>query len=400
MKNYIQYLYDGGKYTPEQIKEQQRFLKENYGYNGAIDGLWTMKDRSKKSRTQIAAEKAEADGYSIDENGRFVKTEPTNQQQINFGYIFEPMSGIAAVISPSTFSNDPMKPAQPNGFGTFPLTTRVLDNVYPYGYGERIREKLINGIKGKSPQREALDEFVELDLSDPEQRKRGQELANKYFTNFSNTSLDGIQASMRARLDLNDLYIGREQKYGTWMVNPDYESPTAKAAGVPTITYRDPKLRAAQQRAAANYGQNHGVGVHKVQGDELTTFGSTYTINTMNPDGSGRYMDEWDFALDNFNTPLGRLEIPHNRVIVGDTIYSNSGNGGRTYIRPASGESVPSLNSVIETIIDQAKREISNSVQNAATQVRPIVSSVFSKGKKAVRKGKQNLKRAYNYFFN
>ena len=72
----------------------------------------------------------------------------------------------------------------------------------------------------------------------------------------------------------------------------------------------------------------------------------------MNPDGSGRYMDEWDFALDNFNTPLGRLEIPHNRVIVGDTIYSNSGNGGRTYIRPASGESVPSLNSVIEPIID------------------------------------------------
>jgi|GEM_PF-3263471 len=32
-----------------------------------------MKDRSKKSRTQIAAEKAEADGYIIDENGNFVK---------------------------------------------------------------------------------------------------------------------------------------------------------------------------------------------------------------------------------------------------------------------------------------------------------------------------------------
>lgn len=49
MKNYIQYFYDGGKYTSEQIKEQQKFLKENYGYNGAIDGLWTMKDRSIKS---------------------------------------------------------------------------------------------------------------------------------------------------------------------------------------------------------------------------------------------------------------------------------------------------------------------------------------------------------------
>jgi hypothetical protein len=43
-------------------------------------------------------------------------------------------------------------------------------------------------------------------------------------------------------------------------------------------------------------------------GDATTTF-NNYTINTMNNDGSGRWVDKWDFPID-----LGKT------IIIGDTI--------------------------------------------------------------------------------
>lgn len=135
MKNYIQYFYDGGKYTREQIKSQQKFLKDNYGYTGAIDGLWTMKDRSKKSRTQIAAEKAEADGYIIDENGNFVEPQPKDSDDMTN------IMGTTTLIITT------------GGGGYVPpsITVRspsvyVSDNMYPYSYGDI----LINTQTGES----------------------------------------------------------------------------------------------------------------------------------------------------------------------------------------------------------------------------------------------------------
>lgn len=71
MNNQVRKFYDGGQYTQDQIRAQQQFLRQ-YGYKGAIDGIATSKKG--KSNTQIAAEAAEADGWTIDKNGNFVKS--------------------------------------------------------------------------------------------------------------------------------------------------------------------------------------------------------------------------------------------------------------------------------------------------------------------------------------
>lgn len=80
---------------------------------------------------------------------------------------------------------------------------------------------------------------------------------------------------------------------------------------MPTYTYADPELRKQMQHEAATYGKRHGVGLHAVQGDPTTTF-NRYSINTMHDDGSGRFLDEWNFA---------GADLPgSNAVIIGDTI--------------------------------------------------------------------------------
>lgn len=82
------------------------------------------------------------------------------------------------------------------------------------------------------------------------------------------------------------------------MVNPDYENPNAKAAGVPTYTYRDPELRRKQLNIAIQHGRRRGPGFHNknLTGDATTTF-NHYTV-VRRKDGSGRYEDKWDFPID------------------------------------------------------------------------------------------------------
>jgi len=108
------------------------------------------------------------------------------------------------------------------------------------------------------------------------------------------------------------------------MENPDYQSETAKAAGAKTYTYRDPELRRRQQQLALQYSRQQSAnGVYPVKNDVLNTF-NNYTINRMHNDGSGRYLEKWDF--------LG-VDAPGGKgVYIGDTIPANVGGRG-TFIK-------------------------------------------------------------------
>jgi hypothetical protein len=129
---------------------------------------------------------------------------------------------------------------------------------------------------------------------------------------------------MRSRLDANSLWANKPQRWNTWMENPDYQSPTAKAAGAKTYTYRDPKLRKRQQQLALVYSrQQRNNGLYPVKNDVVNTF-NNYSINRMHDDGSGRYLEKWDF--------MG-VDIPGGKgIYIGDTIPANVG-GRNTFIK-------------------------------------------------------------------
>ena len=210
-----------------------------------------------------------------------------------------------------------------------------INNLWPYGYSDEdqrnatlggMASKVLQGLFGKKKKKKLLDEFVLLDLNTKEGIERAKELSYIFDENFQNKmSLEYLQQSARARYDLNALYSGRPQIFGTFIVNPDYKDSEAEKAAVPTYTYKNPALRRDLQIQAGRFGRKHGVGAHLVQGDPTTTFGN-YTVKTTGEDGSGTWRDVWDF--------MGDPVIPHELVIIADTIPGVKGSSNETYLRP------------------------------------------------------------------
>ncbi len=268
-------------------------------YEKAVDGI---RAKNGKGLTEQAIANAQAMGYKVNEN-----TGTLSKRKIT-------VSGNKSnTIVTSSGPNIPQQVIQTSSSRFTPEV--FMDNLYPYGYSDDGTilggfRKVVKGLVTKDPKRKAVDEFVNLNLKNPEERKRATELS-KQFTNFSNSNLEQMQQSMRHRLDANNLYLGREQQFGSWIINPDYESPSATAKGIPTYTYSDPRLRKQQQNLARRHGMDQGEGLHSVQGDITSVF-NNYSVNRMHPDGSGRYVEKWDFIGPNLGRP----------IIIGDTIPS------------------------------------------------------------------------------
>ena len=303
-------------------------IKDRHGreatYNTAVNGI-----EGNMTRTAIA--NAKKMGYTINSNGILQQQKTQKpQQQVKprrknglaemYGMTHAATTGgMSQAVTPKN-SEDPVSGL----FHTY------INNLYPYGYSDNegkdtfggVIKKGFKGLFGRSDKKSAVDEFVELDLNDPKQRARAAEL-RKNFANFGSNDLDYIQQGMRARLDANSLWANKPQRWDTWMENPDYQSPTAKAAGAKTYTYRDPKLRKRQQQLALAYSkQQKSNGVYPVKNDVLNTF-NNYSINRMHDDGSGRYLEKWDF--------MG-VDIPGSKgVYIGDTIPTNVG-GRNTFV--------------------------------------------------------------------
>ena len=299
-------------------------------FEKAVDGI-------KGNQTESAIAKAKEMGYTVDINKGTISKPKTNFSK-------SPKRNSLAEMREMTHA------ARTGGMNMIPIPKNdpissayydYINNLYPYGYSDEGKDtmsgaakKATKGLFGKSEKKDAVDEFVNLDLNDAKQKQRAIELKNKYFNNFNSRDLNYIQQGMRARLDANSLWANQPQRWNTWIENPDYQSPTALSAGAKTYTYRDPELRKKQQQLALQYSRSQSEnGIYPVKNDILNTF-NNYTINRMNDDGSGRYLEKWDF--------MG-VDIPGSKgIYIGDTIPANVGGKG-TFIQKGDNLSLAQL---------------------------------------------------------
>lgn len=169
------------------------------------------------------------------------------------------------------------------------------------------------------------EKALQLDLTDPKDRDTFLQYKKKYFNNFALASPEIIQNSFKMREDAKALYQGKPQKYNTFIINTEYDSPSALAEGAPTYTFKDPHLRKLMQEDALRFNKQQKENkLYNVVGDVGTIFGN-YSVNKMHDDGSGRYVDKWDFAMD-------KLLPTKKSVYIGDTIYANPKISGKPSI--------------------------------------------------------------------
>ena len=201
-----------------------------------------------------------------------------------------------------------------------------VTNLYPFGYSDEegkaslngFIKKLSGGLVGSSKKKKHLDAIIDLDLNDPEQLKEAQK-HREAFDNFKYSNIKQIQLAARLREDANRLYTGMPQKYNSFMINPDYESVTAKSVGAPTYTFTDPEIRKQYQRAGLAFNKKQSIGVHPTDDNQKSVFNRFSTVKS-HDDGSGKYLEQWDL-----------LGVPGNDVYIGDTIPANIGNGGYAF---------------------------------------------------------------------
>lgn len=284
----------------------------------------TILNWNRQAAYNAVRDKAIADRAAQIRNQRYTPIINFKNDAINGVYNFVKKHPYASAGAVSVAATIP-------GFRNF-LQNQYLDNLFPYGYTDNPTKPVTGGIKkvmsgflGKSEGRKAVDEFVNLDLSNPQDMQRAEELyknslISKWFVNTK--SLPSIQRQLKARLDAISLYTGKPQRYGSWVENKDYQSPTAQAHGVPTYTYADPELRAEQMKNVQRFNNSSKAqdGVNPVVNDILNTFNN---YSTVKGDSTDRYIDDWDFIVN----------IPgHQKVIFADEAPRNDNIQGETYI--------------------------------------------------------------------
>lgn len=280
-------------------------------YERAVDGLM-----GRMTRQAMENSKKKRESISLSPRKEVTQSQQQNNKSKQFINPYPEIS--AAQTAYEQFAGNNF----PKSDGTTYIG-RFLNNLYPYGYQDNpgkadlygFISKLAGGFVGKSDRKKYLDEIIDLDLNDPEQLEKAQSYKDK-FDNFKYSDIKYIQQSARLREDLNRLYAGMPQKYNSFIINPDYESATAKSKGVPTYTFADPELRKQYQKAGLTFNKTHDIGVYSTSDNQKSVFNRFSTVKS-NQDGSGKYLEEWDF-----------LGIPGaNKVYIGDTIPSNVGKG-------------------------------------------------------------------------
>jgi hypothetical protein len=223
---------------------------------------------------------------------------------------------------------------------------KTSGNTIPYNYkhyedidkdltkGEEFKsamKKATQGLFGKNELDSAAAELADLDLSTEEGKKRAKELTpilNKYV--FKGTKdPKSMQDQLRLRYDQLHIYrtgSWKDQKYGSFMPNPDYQAPRATKEGLITFTYSDPKLRKRQQENVKGFYENEKLynelskdakgNYIPVYGDVENSF-NNYSVQKKRPDGSGSWLERYDLTGD-------EMDPFKNTVIIGDTIYSNT----------------------------------------------------------------------------
>lgn len=313
-------------------------------------------------------------------------------------------------------------------------TISMYDNMYPYSYGdvlvntktgettpynggevpagytlrqttandnERVQgqsalSKIMSSSKGKDPRREYMDQMAALDLNTAEgqaQWARMVKEAPKGMVYLHGNPRED-QFIMRARLDQMNMYSGRPQQWDTYEINPDYESPTAKARGSSTYRIKDPEMRAMINGQMANYFIKHANEGHSSQDGKfwiLPNMGYMGNQSLIADDKNGtnlRYGDWWDYTID---APQA------SRFYTGDLLTEP----GKTPVYQAKyglgrnhAEMTESTDDLMGAIADSYKEE----VRNRFNQVKQNVGNYFNQGKQVAGKYfSQGTKAAKNF---
>lgn len=247
--------------------------------------------------------------------------------------------------------------ASPLGWIAGKVVQRSFDNAYPYSYGDVIQtkdglkpytgddskghvrqttaddpatlqassliSKFINGVKGKDPRREYVERMAALDLSTPEGMAEWRNLSRNAPNGTVRIIGDPLnnQFEIRARLDQMNMYAGRPQQWDTYEINPDYESPTAKARGASTYRIKDSKQRERINSEMANYFLSHSK--EGYWNDDHTAYilpnmGYMGNQSLVADDENGtnlRYGDWWDYTV---NNPYGKRFYTGDRLTEAD----------------------------------------------------------------------------------
>ena len=296
----------------------------------------------------------------------------------------------------------------------------MYDNMYPYSYGDvlvndttgevtpydggevpagfRVRQtsanddervqgmsafsKIRTSAQGKDPRRDYMEQMANLDLNTTEGRATWAKMVKEAPQGmvYLHINPQESQFLMRARLDQMNMYSGRPQQWDTYEINPDFESPTAKARGSSTYRIKDQNMRNLINGQMANYFLQHAKeGKWSEDGKAwiLPNMGYMGNQTLIADDEKGtnlRYGDWWDYAID---APQARRFYTADRLTEpGKTpVYQSKYGIGRN--KAAMTESIDDL---FKAIVDSYKDETKTAIARKKEQVTDIAQNYISRG--------------------
>lgn len=288
------------------------FKNLNMSYEQAVDGI--VGDKTKQ-----AMKNAEAMGYVVDRTrGTVTKRQVSNNNKKSFlndmyTYGYDNTNDTEAANQVVRTINESL----PEGVQIPEDAGRI------YGFAS----KLVKGLTGSDKASQAQNEFLDLDLTDPVQRQRAQELVaimeqEEPRWGLRSGTLERRQKAMRGRYDLNQLHSGYDQKYHSYDVNTTF---TPNGYGQAYVL-SDPEMRRAHNEFVRNYVRNNKPTklsddgksyIYSVPGgDPYAQYGDFSIVTDL--DGNNiRYIDDWDFGY-------GKASSKHlpgmNEVIISDRL--------------------------------------------------------------------------------
>lgn len=240
------------------------------------------------------------------------------------------------------------------------VSNRIIDNMYPYSYGDIIYKgneskpymggkvpegwsirqttaddtktdqllsmagKYIGAIRGKDPRRQFMEDIVSLDLDSEEGRKKYNELIQNaptgYLSRYKVGNPVDNQYEQKVRLELANRYGNRGYQLQEFEENPEYNSPTAESNGASTYRLKDPVQRERIYKEMGNYFLKHSKNAQKKTINGKTVFilpsmGFLGNHSLIADDRKGtnlRYGDWWDYQP---NLPQGTITYMGDRLV-------------------------------------------------------------------------------------
>ena len=292
----------------------------------------------------------------------------------------------------------------PDGIPAGYRLTQVSANTPKDIQVKAMRLKIQDALKGKDPRKEFMEQIANINLSTPEGMQQYRELIKNKPQGFIRVTGNPIndQFEIRARLAASGAFDNNGEQptwfneKPIWEINPDFDSPTAKARGRATYRIRDPKQRERIYGEMRNYFLKHSDEGHWKDDDPNS---GVWILNNMgfmgnqslvadNPEGLNlRFGDYWDYAVNPSNgyvMYMGDRLVPEGttpkRYAYGQTGHNSAamseifdGNYAKEIAKDYISELVPnyeeSLNNY-ENTYNKYKEKTTDYLKNLASNVK------------------------------